>query len=263
MTSEKQAEKTRPTNASSVEKAQYHEEANVQPKYELVIFDWDGTLMNSEARIVSAIQHAAEDVGLPVLSDEQSKQIIGLSLEHAILGLYPDATPQQVEAMAKAYTQHFLEDSEVPMHPFEGAEDLLKALKNQGAKLAIATGKSRRGLDQVLREVGFGPYFDITRTPVEAASKPDPLMLHQILEALDVPLERAVMVGDTEFDLLMAQKAGMDSVAMTHGVHALEHLKQFQPVVYADDLTELKNWLLPRVASSKAKVEVQTPSSQK
>ncbi len=218
--------------------------------YELVIFDWDGTLMNSEARIVAAIQHAAEDVGLSVLSDEQSKQIIGLSLEHAILGLYPDATPEQVEKMAGAYTQHFLEDFDVPMHPFEGAEDLLQSLKDAGAKLAIATGKSRRGLNQVLAEVGFEKYFDVTRTPVESASKPDPLMLQQILEALQVPVEKAVMIGDTEFDLLMAQNMGMDSVAMTHGVHSLERLQQYHPVAWADDLSQLKAWLLPRAGNN-------------
>ncbi len=221
-----------------------------QKCYELVIFDWDGTLMNSEARIVAAIQHAAEDVGLPVLSDEESKQIIGLSLEYAILGLYPDASPEQVEKMASAYSKHFLEDSDVLMQPFEGAEDLLKALKASGAKVAIATGKSRRGLNQVLAEVGFESYFDITRTPVEAASKPDPLMLQQILEELKVPVDKAVMIGDTEFDLLMAQKIGMDSIAMTHGVHTLERLKQFHPVVYADDLQQLKDWLLPRVGKN-------------
>ena len=220
------------------------------PCYELVIFDWDGTLMNSEARIVSAIQHAAEEVGLPVLSDEESKQIIGLSLQHAILGLYPDVSPEQVEKMSAAYTQHFLEDSDVPMQPFEGAEDLLKSLKQAGAKLAVATGKSRRGLDRVLADVGFESYFDMTRTPVEAASKPDPLMLHQILDALQVPVEKAVMVGDTEFDLLMAQNIGMDSIAVTHGVHGLEQLQQFYPVAWVDDLAELKSWLLPRVGDN-------------
>lgn len=219
-------------------------------KYELVIFDWDGTLMNSEARIVAAIQYAARAVGLPVLSAEQSKQIIGLSLEKAILGLYPEATPEIIEKMAAAYTQHFLEDSEVSMQPFEGAEDLLQRLKQVGAKLAIATGKSRRGLNQVLSEVGFESYFDITLTPMESASKPNPLMLQKILQTLQVPVERAVMIGDTEFDLLMAQKIGMDRVAVTHGVHALERLQPYQPVSWAEDLLQLQTWLLPRISSA-------------
>ncbi|WP_343034761.1 HAD-IA family hydrolase [Thiomicrorhabdus cannonii] len=216
-------------------------------KYRLVIFDWDGTLMNSEARIVASIQAAAERCGLPVLPAHEAKQIIGLSLDKAMLGLYPDATEAQLQAMAQSYTQSFLHECEVAMESFEGAEAMLFSLKNIGVKLAIATGKSRRGLDEVLKECGFGPYFDITRTPVESASKPDPLMLQQILEELEVELEHALMVGDTTFDMEMAHNINMDRVALTHGVHEAEALQVFNPLATFENLHQLHAWLVQRV----------------
>ena len=216
-------------------------------QYQLIIFDWDGTLMNSEARIVSAIQVAAERCGFPVLSAHDSKQIIGLSLHNAILGLYPLATATQVQLMADAYSQHFLEESTVEMTPFDGAESLLLGLKMAGIKTAIATGKSRRGLDQILKESGFGGYFNMTRTPFESASKPDPLMLKQILAQLNVPAEEALMVGDTTFDLQMASNINMDRVAMSHGVHAQKQLEIHSPLAHFDDLQALHHWLTPRL----------------
>ncbi len=212
-------------------------------KYKVVIFDWDGTLMNSEARIVDAIQTAAKECGLPVLSYDDSKQIIGLSLENAILGLYPDLDQSEVVAMSEAYSQNFLEESTVEMEPFDGAEAMLLNLKMQGVKLAIATGKSRRGLNSVLAETGFGSYFDITRTPVESASKPNPLMLEQILAELDIPVSEAVMIGDTTFDMEMALNINMDRVALSHGVHQTEVLSEYDPIATLDSLHELNSWL--------------------
>ena len=216
-------------------------------KYKAVIFDWDGTLMNSEARIVDAIQMAAKQCGFPVLSDHDSKQIIGLSLENAILGLYPDADQHQVVAMAEAYTQYFLVESQKEMVAFDGAESLLFNLRQHGLKLAIATGKSRKGLDQVLAECGFGIYFDMTRTPVESASKPDPLMLEQILQEFGLSVAEAVMVGDTSFDMEMAQNIGMDRIALSHGVHQMEILSAYDPVAKLDSLQELNVWLIQHI----------------
>ncbi|MDX1351495.1 MAG: HAD-IA family hydrolase [Thiomicrorhabdus sp.] len=216
-------------------------------KYKAVIFDWDGTLMNSEARIVDAIQTAAKECGLPVLPYDESKQIIGLSLENAILGLYPDLELSKVVMMSEAYTQCFLEESNVEMVPFDGAEALLLNLKQQGIKLAVATGKSRKGLDSVLAETGFGVYFDMTRTPVESASKPDPLMLTQILNAFNLQVEEAVMIGDTTFDMEMAQNISMDRVALSHGVHQTEVLSEFNPVATLDSLNDLNMWLMQHI----------------
>lgn len=213
-------------------------------KYRIAIFDWDGTIMNSEARIVDAIKTAARECGLPVLPDEQNKQIIGLSLEKAILALYPELSQDQVVQMAQNYTQSFLEESSVEMVPFDGAESMLYSLKQAGYKLAIATGKSRRGLDQVLQECGFGVYFDMTRTPVESASKPDPLMLTQILEEMGIAVEEAVMIGDTTFDMEMAKNCGMDRVAISHGVHQMHQLEVFDPVAKVDNLQQLTQFLM-------------------
>jgi phosphoglycolate phosphatase len=203
--------------------------------------------MNSEGRIVDAIKMAARECGLQVLPDEVNKQIIGLSLEKAILGLYPDLDEAQVVRMSEAYTKSFLEDSDVHMVPFDGAEALLLNLKQQGLKLAIATGKSRKGLNQVLEECGFGVYFDMTRTPVESASKPDPLMLQQILDELQVSVENAVMIGDTTFDMEMAQNIGMDRIALSHGVHQMHQLAEYNPVAQLDDLQQLNAWLMQNI----------------
>ncbi|WP_024851502.1 HAD family hydrolase [Hydrogenovibrio kuenenii] len=212
-------------------------------KYQCVIFDWDGTLMDSEARIVASIQYAAKHAGYPVLPYDVSKSIIGLSLEKAIYTLYPDATEAGIAAMAKGYTEYFLNHADVDMKPFDGAEALLQMLKKAGVKTAIATGKSRRGLDQVLSEVGFESYFDMTRTPVEAESKPSPLMLQQIIDEFGLAAAEAVMVGDTEFDMQMAQNINMDVIALSHGVHDLDVLKTYEPVSYFDDLHSMTDWL--------------------
>jgi len=216
-------------------------------KYKAIIFDWDGTLMNSEARIVDAVQTAAKECGLPVLSYDESKQIIGLSLENAILGLYPNLDQSKVVAMSEAYTQCFLEESNIEMVPFDGVEALLLNLKQQGIKLAIATGKSRKGLEAVLADTGFGIYFDMTRTPVESASKPDPLMLSQILQEFNLAADEAVMIGDTSFDMEMAQNIDMDRVALSHGVHQTEVLNTYNPVATLDSLSELNMWLMNHI----------------
>ena len=212
-------------------------------KYKCVIFDWDGTLMNSEARIVDSIQACAKAVGYPILSYDESKEIIGLSIGKAVELLYPQVDEETIAKMSVAYTKHFLEDSTVSMKPYDGVTELLSSIKKSGAKIAIATGKSRKGLDQVLSEMSFANYFDMTRTPVESESKPSPLMLKQILEAFNINADEAIMVGDTEFDMEMAQNINMDKVALSHGVHDLHRLQKYNPVTCCDDLEELKDWL--------------------
>lgn len=212
-------------------------------RYQCVIFDWDGTLMDSEARIVASIQYAAKHAGFPVLPYDVSKSIIGLSLDKAIYTLYPDADEAGIQAIAEGYTEYFLNHADIDMTPFKGAEELLQMLRQSGVKVAIATGKSRRGLNQVLSEVGFEAYFDITRTPVEAESKPSPLMLQQIIDEFGLTADEAVMVGDTEFDMQMAQNINMDVIALSHGVHDLDVLKTYAPVSYFDDLYAMADWL--------------------
>lgn len=223
-------------------------------KYQCVIFDWDGTLMDSEARIVASIQYAAKHAGFPVLSYDISKSIIGLSLEKAICTLYPNANDAGIQAISEGYTEYFLNHADVDMRPFEGAVELLRQLRHSGVKTAIATGKSRRGLDQVLAEIGFESYFDMTRTPVEAESKPSPLMLQQIIDELGLSVDQAVMVGDTEFDMQMAQNIDMDRIALSHGVHDLDVLKSYDPVCCFDDLPSLTDWIQYRVEPYQSRI---------
>lgn len=211
--------------------------------YQAVIFDWDGTLMDSTARIVSCLREASARADLAILTDRQYLNVIGLSLDHALRALHPEATEWQVKVMDAVYRWQFMEVNAVGMMPFSGAESLLSELNMQGVHVAVATGKSRHGLDAVLAETGFHHYFVLTKSAEETASKPDPTMLSEILEALSLDVSQALMVGDSVFDLDMAQRIGMDCVAMTHGVHDVEQLKQFNPVCVCDDLHQLQAWL--------------------
>jgi len=233
-------------------------ENGVSKAYQCVIFDWDGTIMNSEARIVKLIQMSAERAGFPVLPYDVSKQIIGLSLEKAISTLYPEADADGVARLSKGYSDHFLEESTEPMVLFEGAKALLTALNESGAKVAIATGKSRRGLDKILAEYDMEVYFDMTRTPVESESKPSPLMLQQILDAFGLTAEQAVMIGDTEFDMQMAKNIDMDRIAVSHGVHELAHLQTFDPVACFDDLPTMQAWLTNNVKAYSGNISVES-----
>lgn len=214
-------------------------------KYPLVIFDWDGTLVDSEARIVTSMQAAAEDYGWqPALSVEAVRNIIGLALPEAIRELCPGIRPEGVEAIRHGYTRHFLEQSDLEMPLFEGVSEGLQRLKDAGCMLAVATGKSRRGLNQVLPDVGLEGFFAHTRCADETLSKPDPLMLHELLDVTGYDVRQAVMVGDTEYDLGMAKNAGMDRIAVTYGAHHPDRLQVYHPVFTADKFVQLVDWLL-------------------
>lgn len=214
-------------------------------KYSLVIFDWDGTLVDSEARIIASMQAAAEDYGWqPPLTDEAIRNIIGLALPEAIRHICPGIDEAGVEAMRQGYSNHFLGRSHLEMPLFDGVQEGLARLKSAGCTLAVATGKSRRGLDQVIPEVGLSSVFAHTRCADETLSKPDPLMLHELLDVTGVDLRDAVMVGDTEYDLGMARNAGMDVIAVTYGAHHPDRLHAYQPVLVANRFVELVDWLL-------------------
>lgn len=212
--------------------------------YKVIIFDWDGTLMDSDKRIVACLKEAALRADLPVLNDAEYKHIIGLSLPIALSTLYPQATEWQHKVLDAVYRWQFMEANNTQMLPFSGLFDLLEALKSNGYLLAIATGKSRHGLDLVLAETGVTDYFVLTKSGEETACKPDPLMLQQIVDELGVATSDALMVGDSVYDLDMAQRVGMDGIAMTHGVHNAQQLAIFNPVAFCDDLVSLKLWIL-------------------
>ena len=207
--------------------------------YELVIFDWDGTLMDSTARIVDCLTRAAGELGLPELAEERYRSIIGLGLPEAIRELYPAIDEATVQAMRQGYATHFVAAEREPSSLFPGARALLDHIAGSASRMAVATGKSRRGLDRVWGSTDLGRYFQASRCADESGSKPDPAMLYELLEELRVPSHRAVMVGDTSFDLEMAQRAGIDRIAVNWGAHRRERMLPFQPLAFADTFDEL------------------------
>lgn len=214
--------------------------------YRLLIFDWDGTLVDSIGRIVTAMHLAADQCGLQRHSDEAVKGIIGLALPEAIGTLYPELVQGgHVEHFQSRYSDSYVAMDQQPSVFFPGVEDGLRAMREQGYQLAVATGKSRRGLQRILQATGWETFFDITRCADETASKPDPRMLHEILAHCGVPAEQALMIGDSSFDLLMAQRAGMDSVAVSYGAQTLAALQMHDPKLSINQFIELGEWLRP------------------
>ena len=216
--------------------------------YKLLIFDWDGTVMDSAARIVSCMQQAARDLNQPELTDAAIRDIIGLGLPEAFRILIPGFDEAMTEPMRQRYGHYFLGDDPTPATLFAGAREGLERLDRQGFKLAVATGKSRRGIDRVFASTGLGEIFVASRGADETASKPDPLMIHEILEETGCSADQALMIGDTEYDMEMAVNAGVDCLAVSYGVHKMERLTPFKPVYTADSFTQMTNWLESRYA---------------
>lgn len=208
----------------------------------LVVFDWDGTLMDSETQIVHAMFGAIADLGLDRRSADECRNIIGLGLREAIDVLYPGRDDRFLEQFVEHYRKHWFglaHHSEL----FPGARETLTLLKEAGFELAVATGKGRVGLDKVLETTGLEPMFATTRCSDETRSKPHPQMLEEILEQLGVAAHQALMVGDTQYDMHMARQAGMHSVAVSYGVHERERLLAEKPLVCIDTIGELVDWL--------------------
>ncbi|RTR06026.1 HAD family hydrolase [Halomonas nitroreducens] len=213
-------------------------------RYRLMIFDWDGTLMDSVARIVTCMQAAGRDIGWGEFGEDSVRDIIGLGLPEAIERLCPGIDPERAEALRRRYAYHFVEGDVTPTPFYPGvAEGLARLRAHDASRLAVATGKSRRGLDRIFRESDCGHWFHASRTADETRSKPHPRMLEELLEELGVAVEEAVMIGDTEYDLEMARALGMDRVAVTYGVHAPQRLAASRPVFTAEAFPELIDWL--------------------
>ncbi|HBJ69277.1 MAG TPA: HAD family hydrolase, partial [Alcaligenes faecalis] len=185
-------------------------------RYAAVLFDWDGTVMDSTYSIASSIQLASADLQLPVPSIQQASWVIGLSLESALYRAVPDLTAEQMPLFLERYRHHFMQrDPHIKL--FDGILPFMGELRGRQIALGVATGKSRQGLDRVLQQVNLSTFFDATRCADETRSKPDPEMLHQLLAELMLEPEQVLMVGDTVHDIHMAANAGMDSVAVTYG----------------------------------------------
>jgi phosphoglycolate phosphatase len=215
--------------------------------FSLLVFDWDGTLVDSIDRIVTSLQFASKQTVNIKLSKTQAKDVIGLGLMEAIEKLHPELDAQQhsdeLNNIADAYRQHYLHDNTVPAPLFNGVNDLLDELRDDGYTLAISTGKSRAGLDQSIDEHKLAEYFSATRCAGENKSKPHPEMLHEILQELNFPAKQTLMIGDSEHDLKMASNANMQSIGVTHGVHDAATLNKHNPLTCLTDITELSAYL--------------------
>jgi phosphoglycolate phosphatase len=216
-------------------------------RFDLIVFDWDGTLFDSTALIVRCIQNAVRDVGGTVPTDEAASYVIGLGLMQALAHAAPDVPKDQYPALSEAYKRHYNAlQNEVSL--FKGTLPMLQALRQRGHQLAVATGKSRRGLDEVLLRnvdgVVLSQMFEATRTADQTAGKPDPLMLHELMAQLSTPPERTVMIGDTTHDLGLARNAGVASVGVSFGAHAHSAFEEFAPLTVAHSMAELNDWLL-------------------
>ncbi|MGN5079225.1 HAD family hydrolase [Aeromonas veronii] len=221
----------------------------------LAIFDWDGTLMDSVGRIVACVQGVARDCELAVPAPTQIRQIIGLSLDVAMSRLFPLSSgsgsgsgsgsafdDRQIAALIDRYRHHYLHDA-TPSPLFSGAGELLHDWRSRGLQLAVATGKSRRGLDRVLDETGLRPLFVTSRGADEARSKPDPLMLEQILDELGLSPRQAVMIGDSVHDMAMAEAIAMPRIGVTWGVDSRDALSRHGPVAVVDSMAALRGLL--------------------
>ena len=211
--------------------------------FDLLVFDWDGTLMDSEGYIVSCLQAAGAACGLPELDRNQLRNVIGLGLIESVQTLYPDAAVDVIQRFIDSYREYYLDSDREATQFFPGVGDMLAALNQRGYLMAVATGKSRRGLDRSLEESNSRHLFHCTRCADEAFSKPHPRMLLDIMERLDVEPERTLMIGDTEYDMLMAQNAGTASLAVSHGVHDRQRLLGHAPLACLDDVSTLVTWL--------------------
>lgn len=209
----------------------------------LLVFDWDGTLMDSEARIVACIQAAIGDLGLEPREVASISNIIGLGLHEAISTLYPGSDNALHEAMTERYRYHFLTANPTRSELFAGAEETVRSLNEAGYMLAVATGKGRKGLDMVLEETGLGQYFLATRCADETFSKPHPQMLEELMDELGAEPAETLMIGDTEYDMQMATNARTHSLAVSYGVHEKARLLQHGPLHCLDDISELGGWL--------------------
>ncbi|HFD81116.1 MAG TPA: HAD family hydrolase [Gammaproteobacteria bacterium] len=208
----------------------------------LIVFDWDGTLMDSETQIVHALHSAIADMGLEPRSLEQCRNIIGLGLREAVDALYPGRDDDFLQQFVDRYRHHWFAD-EHASELFPGARETLALLRDAGFRLAVATGKGRPGLDKVLQHTGLTGIFSATRCADETRSKPHPQMLQEILEETGTAPAEALMVGDTEYDLLMAHAAGVAPIAVSYGVHERERLLRHRPLACIDNIGELLDWL--------------------
>jgi len=216
-------------------------------QYPLLVFDWDGTLVDSIERIVTSLQHACKHVADTEITETRAKNVIGLGLMEAISQLLPELDAKSesgvLENIADVYRQHYLYDNPIPAPLFAGVNELLTDLRDTGYTLAISTGKSRVGLERSINEHKLAEYFAASRCAGENKSKPHPEMLHEILQQLNFSPAQALMIGDSEHDLKMANNANVSSIGVTQGVHDTTTLAKLNPLTCLSNITELSDYL--------------------
>jgi phosphoglycolate phosphatase len=211
-------------------------------RYRLIVFDWDGTLADSAAIIVEAIQRACADLGLPVPTDSAARYVIGLGLHDALRHVAPTLAEKDYPQLSARYRVHYMNrDQEIPL--FAGAEALLSVLNARGHLLAVATGKSRRGLDRALEQAGIGRYFVATRCADEGFPKPNPDMLLHLIDSAGAARDETLMIGDTTHDLILAANAGVDAVGVAYGAHPGPALAAERNRAIVGSVNELTQWL--------------------
>jgi phosphoglycolate phosphatase len=218
------------------------ETASSPRQFDLIVFDWDGTLFDSTALITRCIQAACVDLDLPRPSDRDASYVIGMGLPEALQHAAPSLPPERYRELALRYRHHYLA-REHELVLFDGTLAMLQTLRERGHLLAVATGKSRRGLDDVLATVSLRGLFDATRTADETASKPNPQMLIELMSELGASPARTLMIGDTTHDLQLAANAGAASVAVSYGAHETQALAGLAPRHLANSVAELQAWL--------------------
>ena len=212
-------------------------------QFSFIIFDWDGTLMDSTARIVSAMQATARQANLPEPSEQAVKSIIGLSMQAVMDEMFPDADKERREELFEIYRYQYVEGDTTPSPLFEGTIPLLDWLKSIDIPIAIATGKARIGLERVLKDVGLLGFFDYSICADEAHSKPHPQMVNRLLERAGKLHQETLVLGDSIHDLKMAKSAGVKAVGVTSGANSHAELDLYDPVVILERVCHLREWL--------------------
>jgi phosphoglycolate phosphatase len=210
--------------------------------YQLIIFDWDGTIVDSVGHIVYSIQQSCVDLNQPVPTREQAQYVIGLGLNDALKHISPTASPDTVAQLLDRYRYHYI-NSESTVFPFPSVLEQIEQFYEQKILMAVATGKNRAGLDRALNTSSLKSFFSTTRCADESDPKPSPKMVLEILEELSFKPEDALVVGDTTHDILMAQQAKVDVVALAQGAHPEDQLRQANPTVLLSSISELSQWL--------------------
>lgn len=212
-------------------------------RFDLIVWDWDGTIADSTGMISQALIKAAEQAGLPALTEARARSIIGLGLRESIEVLYGDIPAFQAQALAINYNRNYYA-GENTIVLFTGIADTIAAIARKGCKQAVATGKGRRGLNTALELSQLSRYFSATKTVDECFSKPHPQMLDELMDELVVMPERTLMIGDSQYDMQMGKNAGVITAAVSYGSQSASHLQQYSPDYLFDDVAALSTWLM-------------------